>query len=329
MTPNDIVAAVLKALQPSVQYSWYDASTRYLQEVTHEKTPRSLENDLRSIEWLNRKLEGVMLHEITKDLVHQIITERQKPTIFYYEHGQIRECTPGISAINRFLTTFRAVLYRARDEWEWINRAPRIKSLKGEKNRIRWISREEANRLIAYLPQHLAIMAEFSLQTGLRRHNVTHLKWSEVDLARKMAWVLPSESKNRKALAVPLSNKACKILEKQFKEYGKISKWVFPYRDKPVKQTSTKAFRDALERAEIDDFRWHDFRHTWASWHIQKGTPLMVLKELGGWSCLRMVQRYAHLSSEHLRAYVDHAEDKATLPITAQENTLKSFEFVA
>ncbi len=144
-----------------------------------------------------------------------------------------------------------------------------------------------------------------------------------------MAWVLPSESKNRKALAVPLSNKACTILKKQLEEYGKISKWVFPYRDKPVVQTSTKAFRDALERAEIEDFRWHDFCHTWASWHIQKDNPLMVLKELGRWSCLRMVQRYAHLSSGHLRAYVDHTEDKVTLPALSQENNVKSLEFVA
>jgi len=53
-------------------------------------------------------------------------------------------------------------------------------------------------------------------------------------------------------------------------------------------------------RAGIDDFRWHDLRHTWASWHVQAGTPLHVLQELGGWETPAMVRRYAHLAPEHL-----------------------------
>ncbi|HAG52714.1 MAG TPA: hypothetical protein DCL21_02895 [Alphaproteobacteria bacterium] len=53
----------------------------------------------------------------------------------------------------------------------------------------------------------------------------------------------------------------------------------------------------------MHDFRWHDLRHTWASWHIQNGTPLMVLKELGGWSSLDMVMKYAHLGQNHLKHY--------------------------
>jgi len=59
-----------------------------------------------------------------------------------------------------------------------------------------------------------------------------------------------------------------------------------------------------MARAGIENFRWHDLRHTWASWHIQRGTPLQVLKELGGWATLEMVQRYAHFSAEHLTPYV-------------------------
>ena len=61
----------------------------------------------------------------------------------------------------------------------------------------------------------------------------------------------------------------------------------------------------ALERAGIESFRWHDLRHTWASWHVQKGTPLHALQELGGWSDIRMVQKYAHLAPEHLAEYAE------------------------
>jgi len=147
-------------------------------------------------------------------------------------------------------------------------------------------------------------MAEFSLQTGLRRANVTHLEGSQVDLARKTAWVLGDQTKNGKALAVPLTDKAVKILEIRRAEHPR---WVFPKAGKPVIQTSTRAWRDALNPAGIDDFCWHDLRHIRASWHVQNGTPLQVLQELGGWSSIKMVQRYAHLSGEHLRAWVERS----------------------
>jgi integrase len=81
----------------------------------------------------------------------------------------------------------------------------------------------------------------------------------------------------------------------------------------PVRKCNTKAWRSALVRVGIDDFRWHDLRHTWASWHVQAGTPLHVLQELGGWSDVRMVLRYAHLAPEHLAA---DAERLCRLPPT-------------
>ena len=59
----------------------------------------------------------------------------------------------------------------------------------------------------------------------------------------------------------------------------------------------------ALKRASIENFRWHDLRHTWASWHVQDGTPLHVFQELGGWETPLMVRRYAHLAADHLAAY--------------------------
>jgi integrase len=63
-----------------------------------------------------------------------------------------------------------------------------------------------------------------------------------------------------------------------------------------------------LKRAEIENFCWHDLRNTWASWHIQNGTPIHVLKELGGWADLKMVLRYSHLTSEHLSGYANNSK---------------------
>jgi integrase len=80
---------------------------------------------------------------------------------------------------------------------------------------------------------------------------------------------------------------------------------VFAFRGETVAKVSTAAWKKALKRAGIEDFRWHDLRHTWASWHVQNGTPLTVLQELGGWESAQMVRRYAHFSAAHLTAYVE------------------------
>jgi integrase len=72
-----------------------------------------------------------------------------------------------------------------------------------------------------------------------------------------------------------------------------------------TKSAAQKAWKSACSEAGIQDFRWHDLRHTWASWHVQLGTPLYALKELGGWETLEIVKRYAHLAPEHLKGYAE------------------------
>lgn len=96
---------------------------------------------------------------------------------------------------------------------------------------------------------------------------------------------------------MPLSNAAVEVIRGQT---GKNLTHVFSYRGNPIVNPNNSAWEKALKRAGIENFRWHDLRHTWASWHVQAGTPLHVLQELGGWESVEMVRRYAHMSSEHL-----------------------------
>jgi integrase len=172
--------------------------------------------------------------------------------------------------------------------------------LKEPTRRVRFLTREEADRLLAELPAHLADLAAFALATGLRRANVTGLEWTQVDLEKRLAWVHPDQAKARNAIPVPLNAEAVVIIRRQT---GKHPTRVFSYQGRPIRQVSTKAWYAALERAGITDFRWHDLRHTWASWHVQNGTPLQALQELGGWESAEMVRRYAHFSAEHLAPY--------------------------
>lgn len=264
-------------------YTWRDAVTRWYNEARHA----SIETDRARLRWLDPYLGDKRLVDINRDLLETIGRARQAEGL-----------TP--ATINRTWSLIRRILRKAAMEWEWIDRVPKFRMLAEPKRRIRWITQDEAERLLAELPDHLAAMARFSLETGLRQANVTGLQWSQVDLTRRVAWIHPDQAKARKAITVPLSDVAVLVIRRQI---GKHVTNVFTYRGKPVVQVNTKAWKLALQRTGIDDFRWHDLRHTWASWHVQRGTPLQVLQELGGWESVEMVRRYAHLSGEHLAEY--------------------------
>ena len=76
-------------------------------------------------------------------------------------------------------------------------------------------------------------------------------------------------------------------------------RWCFTYKGKRIERIGS-AWKRSLKRAGIEKFRFHDLRHTWASWHVMNGTTLQELMELGGWKSFEMVLRYAHLAPEHL-----------------------------
>jgi integrase len=126
------------------------------------------------------------------------------------------------------------------------------------RRRIRWITREEADRLLAELPEHLAAMVRFSLSTGLRQRNVLELQWTQVDLKRRIAWIHPDQAKGGRGIPVPLNADAMVVLREQ---QGGHPRFVFTYQGRPVKHVNTAAWKKALHRAGIVDFRWHDLRH--------------------------------------------------------------------
>ena len=252
--------------------TWNDAVVRWLKEQAHKATARE---DVTKMRWLDPFLRDRQLTSINRALIDRITDAK---------------LAEGLSnaTVNRTLELLRAVLRKCVNDWEWLDRAPKVRMLKEPTRRIRFLSREEAQRLLAALPEHQADMAAFALATGLRASNVTGLEWSQVDLVRRLAWVHPDQTKARKAIPVPLNAEAVGIVRRWL---GRHMTHVFSYHGKPITQVSTKDWRTALERSGIEDFRGHDLRHTWASWHVQNGTPLHVLKATGGWESPEMVRR--------------------------------------
>lgn len=263
---------------------WEQAVVRWLNEHKHKKT---LHDDRGHFRWLDNHLRGRLLSDITRDHIESIIQAK---------------LSEGVSnaRVNRMLALIRAILRRAANHWDWLEKVPTIQLLPEPKRRVRWLTPQQAEALIAELPPHLAAIVKFALATGLRDTNITGLEWSQVDLDRKTAWIHPDQSKTGRPIPVSLNEDAIRVLHD---EVGKHLCWVFTYRGDRITRANNRAWRKALLRVGIEDFRFHDLRHTWATWHVQRGTPLHILQEMGGWSSYEMVRRYAHLGADHLAAY--------------------------
>ncbi len=264
-------------------YLWNDAVIKWLQENADKP---SLDIDKRILRWLDPHLNGVILCNINQQMIQAIASEKASQT--------------SMSTANRYLSLLRAILRRATYEWEWLDKTPKVRMFRVKSRRVRWLTRQEAIRLLKALPDHQRNMAQFGLATGLRQRNVCRLEWSQIDLDRSIAWIHPDQAKAKKAIAVPLNDDALNVIKPL---QGIDDKFVFTYNGKPVWQVNTRSWRKAVARAGLKDFRWHDLRHTWASWHVQAGTPQGVLQELGGWESSEMVRRYAHLDARSLAQY--------------------------
>jgi len=265
--------------------TWNAAVSLWLEETSTKITH---DEDKKKLEWNKPFLGELALTSINSQVVTQVRSASAK-VITRNGLGRTQSTT------NRYLALLRSILIKAKDEWEWLERIPKIKLFKEPPGRVRFLSPEEAKRLLGELPEHLLAVIRFDLATGLRLSNVAKLKWSDVDFTHQHAWIGANDSKSRKSIAIDLNNDAVQALKG---ELGKHPERVFTYKGKPLDNLNTRAWRNALKRAGISDFRFHDLRHTWASWHRQNGTPAHELQVMGGWSSSVMVERYAHLGKD-------------------------------
>lgn len=273
--------------------SWDEAVLAWLDEKSGKA---SIEDDKDRLRWLSRHLKGRALDSIGTGELRNLSKKLHKQGL-------------ANSTINRYMAAASGVLNFACEQ-EWLMAVPKIPHRKEADTRIRFLEDEaEADRLLAELPPHVAAMSRFALATGLRRHNVTHLEWKQVNLQRKTAWYHPDEMKAGKRLTCPLNADALEVLREM---QGQDKRWVFTFRGAPVHDVTTRAWHAACARAGIEDFTFHDWRHTWASWHVQRGTPLPVLKELGGWATIEMVMKYAHLGPSHVEQWAGNVARNRT-----------------
>ena len=144
--------------------------------------------------------------------------------------------------------------------------------------RIRFLTRAEAERLNEALSSHLQPVVRFALATGCRTSEILQLEWQRIDFGRRVAWLDAGSTKNGEARGIPLNNDA--VLALRAVKGGRL-RWCLTYRGKPMRAVGS-AWERSLRRAGIEEFRFHDLRHTWASWHVMSRTPdLLVRSSIG------------------------------------------------
>lgn len=201
--------------------------------------------------------------------------------------------------VRQVFTPVSAVL-RFAEEQNWCV-APRLRRPRQPGGRVRWATVAEAERLVAAAAPHLAPLILFLFLTGARLSEALYLDWRALDLAR--AHVSFLATKNGRARGVPLHPRLVAALASLPHRVGPVFRRPDgrPYARKADGGGQIKTgFKAACRRAGIADFRVHDCRHTWATWHYAANRDLAALMRLGGWQSERMVLRYAHLDSASL-----------------------------
>lgn len=307
---------------PSVTFD--DACLRWLQEKEHKK---SLDDDKTKIEYFLQFFSGKLLSSITETDILKATSgmiNRKHKEVWEIKAASAKKKGAKIAPYkpkpatqatkDRYLAFLRSLFRAAVNDWKWIGKSPTIKVRQKKEIRVRWLTKEEATTLIQCMPDVMKPVVMFALATGLRRSNILNLEWTQIDLQRKVAWIHPEDTKGGKAIGVALNETACRVLRMQI---GKHQQYVFVHTEawhradgsptekvRKMRVDDNTAWSTGLRRAGITNFRFHDLRHTWASWLVQAGVPLTALQEMGGWESIEMVQRYAHLAPNHL---VEHA----------------------
>lgn len=217
------------------------------------------------------------------------------------------------ATINREVGLLSSAINYARKEWDWEipNPAERMRLSEGD-GRKRFATVEQIAKLINAAEKHkrapyLADLIRVAVNTACRRGELLNLRWSQVDLEANTLKLEGKDTKNGKPRIVPLNQQARTALLNRARyrqEHCPESPWVFCRKSGKRNLTTQSSWKAVLQEAGLEDFHFHDLRHTCGSWLVQSGVALADVKEVLGHSTIRMTERYAHNAPENSRAAV-------------------------
>ncbi len=211
------------------------------------------------------------------------------------------------ATVNRDVATFKRMFSKA-VEWNYASDNPlrRVKLLRENNTRIRYLTNEERGALLSECHGYLLDMVMVALNTGMRLSEILNLKWADLDFSRRQIAV--RQTKNGHPRFVPMPQPLITHLREVPRQVGCPYLWT-GHDGNPFTNIST-SWDSALDRAKVENFRFHDLRHTFASYFVMAGGDLNTLREILGHRSMAMTLRYAHLAPEHLHAGVDQMARK-------------------
>ena len=287
---------------------------RYVQSVLADARPARRSNAKHHIAWWLARLGTLNLAEITPDHIAQGRDAlASQPYVRAKTHpGKDRsslaaEYPRSGATVNRYLATLSHMFATAMREWRLIDRNPvaEISKKKEARGRARFLRDEEREALLAACTRSawpaLQALVLLAISTGARRSELIHLQWSDIYLDSPSPQAIIQTSKNGDPRRLPLVGKALESLRTLHSANAGAHRFVFPYpsgSDKPYVAFDAHWYA-ALAKAGIADFRFHDLRHTCASYLAAQGSSLLEIADVLGHRTMAMVKRYSHLAEGH------------------------------
>jgi integrase len=281
---------------PERDHTVNELIAEYLATVTPRKSAASQYRDAKVLTRFDEKWGVLSLAELTTKMLDDYLAERTEAVTF--------------ATVSKELGLLKAAYARA-IHWGWATTSPfRGIRLNQEGNeRLRWLTEEEAARLLQACPPWLRDIVIVGLDTGLRRGNLVGLRWAWVQQHGTILMIPKQHVKGKVvSLTIPLTKQAAAVIGRQIRRLG--CEWVFtdqrgmPYTPDQV----SMAFYRAAKRAGLSDVGMHTLRHTFISRLVQAGRPLPEVAALAGHRDIRMTMRYAHLAPSHLHEGIQALE---------------------
>ncbi|MEI6306399.1 MAG: site-specific integrase, partial [Deltaproteobacteria bacterium] len=250
------------------------------------------------------KNRGYMIDQLKVEFGGRIL---RSITLADVESYQSRLLSSGLASatVNRRIACLKHMLHKATD-WEFLDneayaKIKKVKLMQEDNTRLRFLSAEEVNRLIAVCSPQLKPIITMAVNTGMRKGEILGLTWDKVDLKHGFIILDDGAVKTGRGRQIPINGLLMVALKAAFVKRRLDVPFVFPAPSGGAYVAINAPFKTACRKAGIKDFHFHDLRHTAASWWAQAGANMAVLKELLGHSNLAVTGRYSHLMVSDLK----------------------------
>ncbi len=325
---SDMKRGKYKSEAQAKRHTLKELIDKYIEEKLPERKKEYQAEFEMQLNWWKSKIGAYLLSEITpsllskyKNILSKEVDSRTKPDKKKKKSENEESKKPKLKSkatVNRYMSCLSIVLTKAVKEWEWIESNPmlRVDKFKEPKGRKRFLSQEEQTNLLNACKNSgnnlIYLLVVLTLSTGARYGELLNLKWENVKINDKTRTVTIylMNTKNGDSRTVFAYGLGYELL-KQHSKIRKInSKYIFARPDGLKPYDLRKQWEKALKNANIEDFRFHDLRHTTASNLAMNGASLRDIAEILGHRTLQMVQRYSHLTEQYTEKVLKELNEK-------------------